>query len=79
MRPKRELRGIAVGRKSWLFAGFDRGGERAAIMLTLIQTAIVNDIDSLAWLADVLARINDHVIHSVASRCHSTSASTDCT
>jgi hypothetical protein len=60
---ERELRGIALGRKSWLFAGSDRGGERAAIMLTLIQTAKLNDIDPQAWLADVLARINDHNIH----------------
>ena len=60
---ERELRGIALGRKSWLFAGSDRGGERAAIMLTLIQTAKLNDIDPQAWLADVLARINDHKIH----------------
>ena len=43
---ERELRGIALGRKSWLFAGSDRGGERAAVMLTLIQTAKLNDIDS---------------------------------
>jgi IS66 C-terminal element len=41
----------------------DRGGERAAVMLTLIQTAKLNDIDPQAWLADVLARINDHAIH----------------
>jgi transposase len=57
---ERELRGIALGRKSWLFAGSDRGGERAAVMLTLIQTARLNDVDPHAWLADVLARINDH-------------------
>jgi transposase len=60
---ERELRGIALGRKSWLFAGSDRGGERAAVMYTLIQTAKLNDIDPQAWLADVLARINDHAIH----------------
>lgn len=60
---ERELRGIALGRKSWLFAGSDRGGERAAVMLTLIQTAKLNDIDPQAWLADVLGRINDHAIH----------------
>jgi hypothetical protein len=60
---ERELRGIALGRKSWLFAGSDRGGERAAIMLTLIHTAKLNDVDPQAWLADVLARINDHAIH----------------
>ena len=59
---ERELRGIALGRKSWLFAGSDRGGERAAVMYTLIQTAKLNDIDPQAWLADVLARINDHSI-----------------
>jgi transposase len=60
---ERELRGIALGRKSWLFAGSDRGGERAAVMLTLIHTAKLNDIDPQAWLAYVLARINDHAIH----------------
>jgi hypothetical protein len=60
---ERELRGIALGRKSWLFAGSDRGGERAAVMYTLIQTARMNGIDPQAWLADVLARINDHAIH----------------
>jgi hypothetical protein len=54
---------IALGRKSWLFAGSDRGGERAALMYTLIQTARLNDVDPQAWLADVLARINDLVIH----------------
>jgi transposase len=59
---ERALRGIALGRKSWLFAGSDRGGERAALMYTLIQTARLNDVDPHAWLADVLARINDHNI-----------------
>jgi transposase len=60
---ERQLRGIALGRKSWLFAGSDRGGERAAVMYTLIQTARLNDVDPQAWLADVLACINDHAIH----------------
>ncbi len=64
---ERQLRGIALGRKSWLFAGSDRGGERAAVMLTLIQTAKLNDIDPQAWLADVLARINDHKITDLAA------------
>ena len=57
---ERELRGIALGRKSWLFAGSDRGGERAAAMYSLIATAKLNDVDPRAWLADVLARIADH-------------------
>ena len=64
---ERALRGIALGRKSWLFAGSDRGGERAAIMLTLIQTARLNDVDPQAWLADVLARIADHKIADLAA------------
>jgi hypothetical protein len=54
---ERALRGIALGRKSWLFAGSDRGGQRAAMMYTLIGTAKLNDVDPQAWLADVLARI----------------------
>ncbi len=56
---ERALRGVALGRKAWLFAGSDRGGERAAFMYTLIGTAKLNDIDPQAWLADVLARIAD--------------------
>jgi hypothetical protein len=57
---ERALRSLALGRKSWLFAGSDRGGERAAVMYTLIGTAKLNDIDPQAWLADVLARIAEH-------------------
>jgi transposase len=57
---ERALRGIALGRKSWLFAGSDRGGQRAAVMYSLIVTAKMNDVDPQAWLADVLARIAEH-------------------
>ena len=57
---ERGLRGIALGRKSWLFAGSDRGGQRAAAMYSLIVSAKMNDIDPQAWLADVLARIAGH-------------------
>jgi transposase len=63
---ERALRGVALGRKSWLFAGSDRGGERAAAMYSLIVTAKLNDADPRAWLADVLKRIADHP----ASRLH---------
>src|SRR5712691_11163369 len=56
---ERALRGFALGRKSWLFAGSERGADRAATMATLIMTAKLNDIDPLAWLADVLGRIAD--------------------
>src|SRR3712207_30569 len=57
---ERALRGIAVGRKNWTFAGSDRGGERAATIYTLIETCKLNKVDSQAWLADVLARLPDH-------------------
>src|SRR5271170_5178915 len=60
---ERALRGLALGRKSWLFAGSERGAERAALMYTLIHTAKLNDVDPQAWLADVLARIADHPVH----------------
>ncbi len=56
---ERALRGLALGRKSWLFAGSQRGAERAAVMYTLIQTAKLNEVDPQAWLADVLRRIAD--------------------
>jgi transposase len=56
---ERALRGIALGHKSWLFAGSDRGGQRAAALYSLIVTCKLKDIDPQAWLADVLARIAD--------------------
>ena len=63
---ERALRGVALGRKSWLFAGSDRGGQRAAAMLSLIVTAKMNDVDPRAWMADVLARIAGHPAHQLA-------------
>jgi transposase len=57
---ERALRGVAVGRRNWTFAGSDRGGERAAAVYTLIETAKLNSIHPQAWLADVLARLPDH-------------------
>src|SRR5277367_2591174 len=60
---ERALRGFALGRKSWLFAGSERGADRAAVMATMITTAKLNDVDPQAWRADVLARIADHAIH----------------
>jgi len=57
---ERALRCVPLGRKAWLFCGSDRGGDRAAVLYTLIQTAKLNDVDPQAWLADILARIADH-------------------
>ena len=63
---ERALRGIALGRKSWLFAGSDRGGIRAADVYTLIITAKLNNVDPRAWLADVLRRIADQPARDLA-------------
>ncbi|WP_158812122.1 IS66 family transposase [Beijerinckia sp. L45] len=63
---ERALRGIALGRKAWLFAGSERGGDRAAIIYTLLQTAKLNAVDPHAWLADVLARIADYKMADLA-------------
>jgi transposase len=57
---ERAIRGIAVGRRNWTFAGSDAGGRRAAAIYTLIETAKLNDVDPRAWLADVLTRLPDH-------------------
>jgi transposase len=54
---ERALRGLALGRKSWLFCGSDRAGERAAVIYSLIGTAKLNGIDPQAWPGDVIARI----------------------
>ncbi len=60
---ERGLRGIALGRKSWLFCGSDRGGHRTAAMYSLIVTAKMNGVDTQTWLADVLSRIAAHPAH----------------
>jgi transposase len=59
---ERAIRPIALGRKNWLFAGSDKGGERAAAVLSLIETAKLNGLDPEAYLRDVLTRIADHPI-----------------
>lgn len=63
---ERALRCIAVGRNNWTFAGSDAGGRRAAAIYTLIETAKLNDVDPQAWLADVLARLQDHPARRIA-------------
>jgi transposase len=57
---ERAIRGVALGRKNWLFAGSDEGGERAAAIYTLVETAKLNGVDPHAWLTDVLARLATH-------------------
>lgn len=62
---ERAMRGIAIGRKNWLFAGSEGGGRSAAIAYTLIETAKLNGVDPQAWLADTLDRIADHKINKI--------------
>jgi transposase len=57
---ERAIRSLAVGRKNWLFAGSDTGGQRAAAIYSLLETAKLNAINPQAWLADILPRIDDH-------------------
>lgn len=63
---ERAMRPIGIGRKNWLFAGSDAGGETLAKAMTLIETAKLNGLDPQAYLADILARINDHKINRLA-------------
>ena len=62
---ERQIRPIALGRKNYLFAGSDAGGDRAAMMYSLLNTAKLNDIDPEAYLARVLATIADHPVNRV--------------
>jgi hypothetical protein len=62
---ERSLRSIPIGRRNWPFGGSDRGGERAAAIYTLTETAKLNGIDPQAWLTDVLGRIVDHLVNRI--------------
>lgn len=63
---ERALRPIGIGRKNWLFAGADTGGETLARAMTIIETAKLNGLDPQPYLADVLDRIHDHKINRLA-------------
>lgn len=62
---ERSIRGIALGRKNYLFAGSDKGGNRAAAIYSLIETCKLNVIDPEAYLRDILTRIADHKINRI--------------
>jgi transposase len=63
---ERAIRPLALGRKNYLFAGSDAGGERAAAAYTLIETAKLNGLDPEAYLREVIGRIADHPINRIA-------------
>jgi transposase len=62
---ERALRAVVLGRKNYLFAGSDAGGERAAAIYSLLGSAKLNDIDPEAYLTSVLRRIADHPINRI--------------
>lgn len=64
-RTERSLRGIAVGRKNWLFVGSDRGGETMSVLQSFVATCELVKIDPFAWFADVLTRIGEHSIQKL--------------
>lgn len=59
------MRGVALGRKNWTFAGSDEGGRRAAAVYSLIETCKLNDVDPQAWLAYVLAKLPDRPANKI--------------
>ena len=63
---ERAMRGVALGRKNYLFAGSDKGGQRAAAIYALIETAKLNGLNPEQYLRDILGRIADHPVNRVA-------------
>ena len=63
---ERAIRPLALGRKNYMFAGSDAGGDRAAAIYTLVETAKLNGLDPEAYLRDLLGRIADHPINRIA-------------
>ena len=62
---ERALRGVSLGRKNYLFMGSDAGGERAAAIYSLVETAKLNGLDPEGYLSEVLGRIADHPINRI--------------
>jgi hypothetical protein len=62
---ERSLRAVTLGRKNYMFAGSDSGGERAAVVYSLIGSAKLNGLDPEAYLREVLTRIADHPINHI--------------
>ena len=67
---ERAIKPIVIGRKNFLFAGSDAGGETLASAMTIIETAKFNGLDPQAYLADIFGRIHDHKINRIDERLH---------
>jgi len=63
---ERKIRPLTLGRRNWLFAGSDAGGENAADIMTLVESAKIAGVNPQTYLADILARINDHKINRIS-------------
>jgi transposase len=63
---ERGVRGITLGRKNWLFAGSDSGGDTAAAIFSLVETAKLNGVDPEAYLRSVISQIADHPVQKIA-------------
>jgi transposase len=62
---ERALRAVALGRKNFLFAGSDSGGERAACLYSLLGTAKLNGYDPEVYLRHLLAKLADHPVNQI--------------
>jgi len=62
---ERSIRGLALGRKNYLFTGSNKGGNRAAAIYSLIETCKLNVIDPESYIRDILTRIADHKISRI--------------
>ncbi len=64
---ERALRRVAIGRKNWMFAGSDAGGQRAAIIYSLVASCRLCQVDPFAYLRDVIERVNTHSAKHIAA------------
>jgi transposase len=62
---ERAVRPICLGKKNWLFAGFEAGAETIARAMTLIESAKMNGLDPQAYITDLLNRIHNHKINRI--------------
>ncbi|MFC3216394.1 IS66 family transposase [Novosphingobium panipatense] len=64
------LRGVALGRRNWMFVGSIKGGDASALFYSLAETCRLNGVEPEAWFTDVIARIGNHPINRIDEPCH---------